>query len=123
MLSIQDKRQIRAAQKYGKLPGGGENHMTNRDDYVNRLKSQLDQWNTQMTAWESAARQARSDARSELEKQIGIMRSRLDDMVFRMELLKGASTTAWQEIANGADEARKAMQDAVEKARTRFKDV
>ena len=51
------------------------------------------------------------------------MRSRLDDMVFRMELLKGASTDAWQEIARGADEARKAMQDAVGKARFHFKNL
>jgi len=97
--------------------------MTSRDEYVESLKSQLDLWNTQMAAWESTARQATSGARSELEKQVGIMRSRLDDMVFRMELLKGASTDAWQEIANGADEARKTMHDAVEKARSRFKDL
>ena len=97
--------------------------MTGRDEYVVRMKAQLDLWNTQMAAWESAARQATSGARSELEKQMGIMRSHLDDMAFRMEQLKGASTDAWQEIASGADEARKAMHDAVEKARTRFKDL
>jgi len=97
--------------------------MTSRDDYVKQWKAQLEQWNTQMTAWESAARQASTSARSELEQQRGIMRSRLDDVVFRMELVKGASTDAWQEIANAADEARKAMHDAVEKARSRFKDL
>ena len=97
--------------------------MTSRDEYVKQWKSQLDQWNTQMTTWESAARQASTSARSELEKQMGIMRSRLDDVVFRMELVKGASTDAWQEIANAADEARKSMHDAVEKARSRFKDL
>ena len=97
--------------------------MTNRDEYVEKMKKQIDLWNTQMAAWESAARQATSGARSELEKQMGIMQSRLDDMAFRMESLKGASTEAWREIANGADEARTAMHDAVEKARSRFKDV
>lgn len=97
--------------------------MTNRDEYVEKLKAQLDQWSTQMATFESAAREATTEARVELEKQIGIMRSRLDDMVFRMELLKGASTDAWQEIARGADEVRKAMQDAFEKARFHFKDL
>ena len=97
--------------------------MTNRDEYVQKLKAQLDQWNTQLAACESAAREATAEARIELEKQAGIMKSRLDDMVFRMELLKGASTDAWQEIARGADEARKAMQDAVGKARFHFKNL
>ena len=51
------------------------------------------------------------------------MKSRADDLVFRMELLKGASTDAWQEIARGADEARKTMHDAFEKARFHFKNL
>ena len=97
--------------------------MNNRDEYVERLKAQLDLWNRQMTAWESVARKASSDAKVELEKHMGILHSRLDDIVFRMEQLKAASTEAWQEVAVGTDEARKAMNDAVEKARSRFKDV
>ena len=97
--------------------------MTSRDEYVATLKGQLEQWITQMAAWESEARGATAEARSELEKQIGIMKSRVDDMAFRMELLQGASADAWQEIARGADEARKAMQDAFEKARLHFKDL
>ena len=97
--------------------------MTGRDEYVERMKAQLDLWTTQIAAWESVARGARSEAKNELEKQVGIARSRLDDMVFRMELLTGASAEAWQEIARGVDESRKKMQDAYYKARSRFKDV
>jgi hypothetical protein len=97
--------------------------MDNRDVYVEKLKAQLDQWERQSVAWETAARSASAEARIELEKQVGIMKSRADDLVFRMELLKGASADAWQEIARGADEACKTMQDAFEKARFRFKDV
>ena len=97
--------------------------MADRDEYVEKLKTQLDAWEKLMTGWETSARSATNEARVELDKQVGIMKSRLDDMAYRMELLKGASTEAWQEIARGADEARKAMQDAVEKARSRLKDV
>ncbi|MGH7863725.1 MAG: hypothetical protein ACREQB_01965 [Candidatus Binataceae bacterium] len=95
--------------------------MSDRDEYVEKLKIQLDQWAKQTTAWESAAREATTDAKIEMEKQLGIVKSRLDDMVFRMELLRDASADAWQEIARGADESRKTMQDAFEKARGRFK--
>jgi hypothetical protein len=87
------------------------------------MKAQLDQWNSQIAAWEAASREATAEARIELEKQVGIMKSRADDLVFRMELLKVASADAWREIARGADEARRTMQDAFEKARFRFKDV
>jgi len=97
--------------------------MDNRDEYVEKLKAQLDQWNSQMATWDAATREATAEAKTELEKQVAIMKSRADDLVFRMELLKGASADAWQEIARGADEACKTMQDAFEKARFRFKDL
>ena len=97
--------------------------MTNRDEYVEKMKAQLDLWNRQMATWQAASREATAEAKVELEKQMGIMKSRADDLVFRMELLKGASTDAWQEIARGADEALKTMQDAFEKARFHFKDL
>ena len=97
--------------------------MKNRDEYVEKMKAQLEQWNSQIATWEAATKEASAEARIELEKQMGIMKSRADDLVFRMELLKAASADAWQEIARGADEARKTMQDAFEKARFRFKDV
>jgi hypothetical protein len=97
--------------------------MISREEHIKSLKAQLDQWERQSVAWESATRSATAEAKIELEKQIGIMKSRADDLVFRMELLKGASTDAWQDIARAADEARKTMQDAFEKARSRLKDV
>jgi hypothetical protein len=97
--------------------------MNNRDEYVEKLKAQLDQWYSQMATWEAATRGTTAEAKIELEKQMGIMKSRADDLVYRMELLKGASADAWQEIARGADEARKTMQDAFEKARFHFKDL
>jgi hypothetical protein len=97
--------------------------MNSRDEYVEKMKAQLDQWNSQMATWEAATREATAEARIGLEKQVGIMKSRADDLVYRMELLKGASADAWQEVARGADEARKTMQDAFEKARFHFKDL
>ncbi len=97
--------------------------MNNREEYLEKLKAQLDQWHSQMATWEAATRGATAEAKIELEKQVGIMKSRADDLVYRTELLKGASTDAWQEIARGADEARKTMQDAFEKARIHFKNL
>jgi hypothetical protein len=94
-----------------------------REEYLKSLHAQLDQWERQAVAWESAARGATAEAKIELEKQIGIMKSRADDLVYRMELLKGASADAWQDVARGADEARRTMQEAFEKARLHFRNL
>jgi len=97
--------------------------MINREEYVEKLKAQLEVWNAQISAWESATRSATREAKAELEKQVGILRSRADDMVYRMELMKSASAEAWQEIERGAEGARKTMEDAFDKARSRLKDL
>jgi hypothetical protein len=97
--------------------------MADRDEYLEKLRAQVLAWEKQMVDWEDATRSATREAKIELEKQVGIMRSRLDDMAYRMELLGSASQEAWHEIARGADDARKAMHDAFEKARSRLKDV
>jgi hypothetical protein len=94
--------------------------MVDREEYFARMKAQLDHWNAQMSAWETAARDARAEAKTEWEKQFGILKSRIDDMAFRVELLKDASGDAWQELARGAEEARKAMQVSFERARSKF---
>ena len=93
--------------------------MVNREEYVAKMKAQLDQWSAQMATWESSAR----GAKSETKKQFGILRSRLDDALFKLELLQGASTEAWQDIRVGADKARSDMHDAFEKARAHFKEI
>jgi len=97
--------------------------MVNREQYVAKMKVQLDRWSDQMASWESSAHKARHGTKLELRKQIGILRSRLDDAVFRLELVQGASADAWQDIRRGADEARKNMEQALEKARAHFKDI
>lgn len=50
--------------------------MNNRDEYMEKMKAQLDQWERQTVMWEAAAREATSEAKMELEKQVGIMKSR-----------------------------------------------
>jgi len=44
--------------------------MDNRDGYVENLKAQLDQWNSQVAAWEAATRGATAEVKLELEKQV-----------------------------------------------------
>ena len=44
--------------------------MKNRDEYIEKMKAQLEQWEKQMAIWEAAALEATADARIELEKQM-----------------------------------------------------
>ncbi len=94
--------------------------MTKRDEYVDKLKGQLDQWNAQVTKWEAQAREAQAHLRSDYEKQLEAVRRHRDEAIEQMRRVQGATGDAWMDLARGADEAWARVREAFEKARTHF---
>ena len=102
----------------GNLPA--EAMMMNREEYVEKLKAQLDQWNAESAKWEEKARTAQADMKVEYQKQLEALHARREEALYQMKLLQGASTEAWKDMMTGADAAWKQMQDAFGKARSHF---
>ena len=94
--------------------------MMNRDEYVQKLKDQIDQWNAESKKWEAKAKEAQATMKGEYEKQISTLHSRRDEAMYQMKLLQGASTDAWQDMMKGTDQALKSMQEAFNRARSHF---
>ena len=94
--------------------------MTTRDEYVSRLKQQLDRWNAEIDLWERRGEKARADARARLESDLRRLREEREKALYQLRLLEGASSTAWQELRKGADEAWDRMRASIEKARGYF---
>ena len=94
--------------------------MANRDEYVQKLKAQIDQWNAQAARWEAQMRDAQGRLRQEYSQQLDHVRSRRDEMLYQLKLLQNASAGAWQDLMRGADQAWKSMQDAFDQARAHF---
>ena len=42
--------------------------MSNRDEYVEKMKTKLDQWNAEIAKWEVKSREAQAEARAEYDK-------------------------------------------------------
>jgi len=95
--------------------------MNKRDEHVEKLKAQLDQWNAEMAKWEAQAKTAQASMRAEYEKQLAAFRQRRDHAIGELRKVQSASGDAWMELARGADEAWKKMHEAFEKARSQFK--
>lgn len=92
----------------------------NRDEYVAKLKTQLDQWNAETAKWEEKARTAQADMKNEYEKQLAALGARREEALQQMQKLQGASSEAWKDMVSGADAAWKQMQDAFSKASSHF---
>lgn len=94
--------------------------MTKRDEYIDKLKTQLDQWNTQVAQWETKAREAQTNVRADYEKQLETLRHHRDEALEQMRRVQAATGDAWVDLVRGADEAWSKMREAFEKARTHF---
>jgi multidrug resistance efflux pump len=94
--------------------------MTKRDEYVDKLKAQLDQWNAQVTQWEAKTNEAQANVRAGYEKQLEAFRHQRDQAMEQMRRLQSATGDAWLDLVQGADDAWSKVREAFEKARTHF---
>ena len=92
----------------------------NRDEYVQKLRSQIDQWNAETTKWEAKAKAAQVGMQAEYAKQLGQYRARRDEALAELRRVQSASADAWRDMMRGADSALKSVQEAFDKARRQF---
>jgi predicted nucleic acid-binding Zn-ribbon protein len=94
--------------------------MMTRDEYVQKLKTQLDQWNSEITKWEEKTRSAQTKMKADYDKQLTALRSRRDEAMQQLRQVQAASGEAWTDMMRGADEAWARLRDAFTKARSHF---
>jgi hypothetical protein len=94
--------------------------MSKRDEYIAKLKAQLDEWNAEVGKWEAKAKGAQADARVEYEKQLEALRRQRDQAMEQMLQVQAAAGDAWLDLAHGADEAWRKTREAFAKARSHF---
>ena len=88
----------------------------NRDEYVRKLKAQIDQWNAQMAKWEALSQEVKNKYLQQLDE----LQVRRDQALAEMRRVQGASADAWGDMMRGADGAFKEMREAFERARKAF---
>lgn len=94
--------------------------MMNRDEYVAKLKSQLDHWNAESVRWEAKAKDAQAGMKAEYARQLEQFEKRRDEALAELRKVQGATGDAWSEMMRGADAAFKGMHEAFERARSKF---
>ena len=90
--------------------------MIDREEYVQKLKHQIEQWNAQMAQWEEASRSAKDRYMKQLEQ----FREKRDTAMAELRRLQSASAEAWADMMKGTETAFKSMQEAFENARKKF---
>lgn len=94
--------------------------MKTRDEYVAKLKAQLDRWNVDAAKWEAQTKVAQADVKKRYAKQLEKVRARREEALYTLNLVEKASATAWEDLSRGADEAWERMREAIKTASSHF---
>ena len=84
----------------------------NRDEYVRKLKEQIDQWNAQVAKWEAMSEEVKNKYLQQLDE----VQVRRDEAMQQLRRVQSASAEAWTQMMGGADAAFKEMREAFERA-------
>ena len=95
--------------------------MVNREEYVERLKSQLDQWNAEVAKWEAKTRDAQADMRADYEKRLEEFRQQRDQAMEQMRQMQNAAGDAWVNWIRATDDAWARAREAFDKASSQFR--
>lgn len=94
--------------------------MSNRDQYVAKMKAQLDQWNADIDKLEAKAKETEADVRIEHQEEIEAIKAQRDQLVDKLEEVENASEAAWEDIKTGAESAWNSLDNALQSAAEKF---
>lgn len=94
--------------------------MNTRNEYVEQLKKNLDEWNVSIAKWEEKAKVARTDLRIDYEMQLESLRKHREEATAKLKELQATGGEAWKDLTTGADAAWAAMREAFDKATSHF---
>jgi hypothetical protein len=94
--------------------------MTIREEYVEKLKKDLDEWNTELNRLETSIRKVDAQSRARYRAVVQGIEGKIRLLKQNIALIENAGTEAWQEIKVGAENAWKDLEKSFKDARDKF---
>lgn len=92
----------------------------NRDEYVEKMKRQLDEWNQKLAGWEAEVQKAQGAAKARYEAQIAALEHQRDEAIKRLNETRDASQAAWMDVSKSFEQAWRTLHDGFNKALAEF---
>lgn len=94
--------------------------MSLKDQYLNKLKKQLDEWSADIDVLEVRAREADAEFQASYQAHMAALKTRRDEAQVKLALLRNSADGAWHELKKGSDEAWDSIKRALIEARRKF---
>jgi hypothetical protein len=93
----------------------GESTMTERDDYIQRIKAKMDEWRAEFETLRDKA-----DERIKIDQHMKKLGEKINAFQDRFDELQKTSGGAWHDIREGLDKAGESLKEAFKKAKSHF---
>jgi predicted nucleic acid-binding Zn-ribbon protein len=95
--------------------------MSKRDDVVNKMKRQLDEWKVEIDRLEDTVKKVKSDLKAKYEGQIRELRQKRNDGEKKLEELRASGEDAWERVRKETEHAWTAIKDSVNTFKSHYK--
>jgi hypothetical protein len=92
-----------------------------REEYLEVMKKQLQQWQAQAARFKAEAGQMEAQAKVQYDKNLAYLHARQEEAWASFSTLEGASETAWEQFKANMDKAGRDLKDAAERMTTQIK--
>ena len=83
--------------------------MSKRDEYIEKMKTQLDELNVQLAELESKGEATQAEFKDKYKEQIAQVRGHYDSALEKMGEIKSASEENWETLVNEGEKVHKAF--------------
>ena len=77
--------------------------MSKRNEYLDKIKAQLEEWEYDINRLEARLDDAQDEAKVKLDKTINDLKARQKDMQGRLKQLESSAEEAWTDVKDGLE--------------------
>jgi hypothetical protein len=95
--------------------------MGKKDEYCATMDSEIKKWDAQVDSLNAKGRQMSADLQVKYDAQVKAMRADRDLAYSKLQELRTANESAWQQMQSGVDAAWTSMKNSLQKAAAQYK--
>ncbi len=95
--------------------------MSSRDEYIRKMQTKLEEWNAEISTLTAKAGKVKVEVKNEYNEQIESLKAKQAVARQKIEKLRQAGESAWEELKSDVEKAWTALGEAIDSVRSRFK--
>jgi uncharacterized coiled-coil DUF342 family protein len=94
--------------------------MSTKDEYVEKLKAQLDEWSADIDELEVKANLAKAELSDKYAEQLAELKAKRDEATAKVAEVQDAAGDAWEELKKGGESIWETLKTTISEAKSKF---